>query len=181
LLSTITGSRLKTLISSPSNFQHIKHGVPPAPGHQLSVPITRREKLGILNPFFGLVVTAPDDPPKGSEWFLSPRAVPQPPSRTPTSATTMTCGRNPRALSTAGTSDLRPTSQMSGTLGSPNGSLTRVLPPHPATGRVVEKPWEEEVEHIYENGLEAYCDLEWIETLWYTLEIPPPLCLQRIC
>lgn len=62
---------------------------------------------------------------------------------------------------------IRPSSQMSETLGSP--TLTRTSAnPRPSiarrksnTWRVIEESWEDDVDYIYDNALEADCDNDW--------------------
>jgi hypothetical protein len=113
------------------------------------------------------------------ERFVSPRSAPQPPSRTPTSPLSPYFGsfpfhdqRSPNHTMTRGrgqssaSSTSRPSSQMSDTLGSVN--LTRRAsvrrPAHRRqsnTWRAIEESWEEDVDYIYDNALEADCDFEW--------------------
>jgi hypothetical protein len=113
------------------------------------------------------------------ERFISPRPAPQPPSRTPTSPTSPYFGsfsfhnqHSPNNLRTRNRGNSytsptsRPSSQMSDTLGSTN--LTRKIsmrkPAHRRqsnTWRVIEESWEEDVDYIYDNALEADCDFEW--------------------
>lgn len=60
----------------------------------------------------------------------------------------------------------RPSSQMSDTLGSPNGKRRSLVAnssaQHPASKwSTIEDSWEDDVDYIYENALEADCDLDW--------------------
>ncbi|RYN75998.1 hypothetical protein AA0117_g6162 [Alternaria alternata] len=118
------------------------------------------------------------------ERFVSPRPAPQPPLKTPTSPRSPYFGsfsfQSPRSPVTsrahgrgqspasprAAPSVSRPSSQMSDTLGS--GSIPRRMsirrPTHRRqsnTWRAIEESWEEDVDYIYDNALEADCDFEW--------------------
>ncbi|CAG5183571.1 uncharacterized protein ALTATR162_LOCUS10647 [Alternaria atra] len=118
------------------------------------------------------------------ERFVSPRPAPQPPMKTPTSPRSPYFGsfsfQSPRspvnsrahgrgqspASPRAAPSVSRPSSQMSDTLGS--GSIPRRMsirkPTHRRqsnTWRAIEESWEEDVDYIYDNALEADCDFEW--------------------
>jgi hypothetical protein len=118
------------------------------------------------------------------ERFVSPRPAPHPPIKTPTSPRSPYFGsfsfQNPRSPPTSRTqgrgqspaspraepSASRPSSQMSDTLGS-NGVSRRmsIRKPHHRrqsnTWRAIEESWEEDVDYIYDNALEADCDFEW--------------------
>ncbi|KAF1832775.1 hypothetical protein BDW02DRAFT_554005 [Decorospora gaudefroyi] len=115
------------------------------------------------------------------ERFVSPRPAPQPPSRAPTSPTSPYYGSFPfhgpqsstnpitrgrGNSSSSGTSISRPASQLSDTLGSTH--LTRRTSARQSahrrqsnTWRAIEESWEEDVDYIYDNALEADCDFEW--------------------
>ncbi|EMD67475.1 hypothetical protein GGP41_007365 [Bipolaris sorokiniana] len=118
------------------------------------------------------------------ERFVSPRPAPQPPLRTPSSPKLSYFGSfsfqnqqsppsnrtNPRAQfdvsPRAEPSHSRSSSQQSDTLGSANFARRRSVrkPSHRRqsnTWRAIEESWEEDVDYIYDNALEAECDLEW--------------------
>lgn len=118
------------------------------------------------------------------ERFVSPRPAPQPPMKSPTSPRSPYFGsfsfQNPRSPVTsrsqgrgqspasprAEPSASRPSSQMSDTLGS-FGMPRRMSVRKPYqrrqsnTWRAIEESWEEDVDYIYDNALEADCDFEW--------------------
>lgn len=121
------------------------------------------------------------------ERFTSPRPAPNPPTRSPTtprspyfesfsftsqrSSNVRTHGRkqtqtSPLTLDPNG-SLTRPTSEISEALASPDlTSRSYVQKPSAShrrsnTWRAIEESWEDDVDYIYENALEADCDLEW--------------------
>jgi hypothetical protein len=128
--------------------------------------------------YFGHAVTTPDDsaihamtPPfspsladvvEEPERFVSPRSAPQPPSRTPTSPLSPYFGSFPFH-------DQRsPNHTMTRGRGQSSVNLTRRAsvrrPAHRRqsnTWRAIEESWEEDVDYIYDNALEADCDFEW--------------------
>ncbi|KNG47213.1 pak-box p21-rho-binding protein [Stemphylium lycopersici] len=118
------------------------------------------------------------------ERFFSPRPAPQPPFRasgspnlsyfgsfsfqnqqTPLGNRTQSQGQfdvSPRAEATSS----RPSSQQSDTLGSTSvARRMSIRRPHNRrqsnTWRAIEESWEEDVDYIYDNALEAECDFEW--------------------
>ncbi|KAJ8115393.1 hypothetical protein OPT61_g2949 [Boeremia exigua] len=129
-----------------------------------------------------------EDVAEEPERFVRPRPAPQPPRlRTPTSpkafftdsfsfnnqrtSGVITRSRGNSRASPKSSSlinpTIRPTSQVSETLGSP--SSTRESPAPRATAsrrssntwRAIEESWEEDVDYIYEHALEAECDNDW--------------------
>ncbi|EOA89128.1 uncharacterized protein SETTUDRAFT_127610 [Exserohilum turcica Et28A] len=118
------------------------------------------------------------------EHFVSPRPAPQPPLKSPTSPKESYFGafsfqnqQSPVSGRTqaraqldvsprAGPSRSRPSSQQSDTLGPTSFSRRMSIrkPLHRRqsnTWRAIEESWEEDVDYIYDNALEAECDLEW--------------------
>ncbi|KAI8940685.1 hypothetical protein NX059_001954 [Plenodomus lindquistii] len=125
------------------------------------------------------------------ERFISPRPAPQPPSRTPTTPKSpyfeSFSFANHRSPPTRTRSDSqsqasshapsprcaisRPSSQMSetlGTLGATRQSSVRYTSSSNRrisnTWRAIEESWEDDVDYIYENALEADCDSAWDRT-----------------
>lgn len=128
-----------------------------------------------------------DDVAEEPERFVSPRPAPSPPTRSPRmpSFESFSFGnqRSPIAKSQNRKSSFaspkspghrssmtRPISQMSDTLGSPNltrrGSIRRAPSTRRKsnTWRVIEESWEDDIDYIYDNALEADCDFEWDRT-----------------
>ncbi|KAF2736902.1 hypothetical protein EJ04DRAFT_138509 [Polyplosphaeria fusca] len=122
------------------------------------------------------------------ERFVSPRPAPRPPLRSPMSPFSESFSfrgtqRSSIARSNSRTSSYtspktagqrntmtRPLSQMSDTLGAPASptytrrSSIRRSPParrKSNTWRVIEECWEDDVDFIYDNALEADCDFDW--------------------
>jgi hypothetical protein len=110
------------------------------------------------------------------EQFTNPRSAPPPPARSPRSPlfesfsfssnqrpslsrSNSRRNSNPRGPIT------RPISQMSETLGSPPRKSVARRPPsvrrQSNTWRVIEESWEDDVDFIYDNALEADCDFDW--------------------
>jgi hypothetical protein len=125
-----------------------------------------------------------EDVAEEPERFVDPRPAPQPPHTTSKSPSfdnfSFSKPRSPIAKSHARKSSYtspkahcqrnsitRPMSQMSDTLGSPG--LTRrcslrrapTLRKGSNTWRVVEESWEDDIDYIYDNALEADCDFDW--------------------
>ena len=151
-------------------------------GHALTTPDD--SAIHAITPPFSPILEDVDEEP---EKFISPRPAPLPPLRTPTSPKSphfdffsFSNQRSPLAKPRAranshispkcliqGTSITRPMSQMSETLAS--ASLARRGSIHRPTAnrrksntwRVIEESWEDDVDYIYENALEADCDFEW--------------------
>jgi hypothetical protein len=118
------------------------------------------------------------------ERFVSPRPAPQPPFKTPSSPKSSYFGsfsfqnaQSPPSNRThargqfdvsprAEPSHSRSSSQQSDTLGSTSFARRKSIrrPSHRRqsnTWRAIEESWEEDVDYIYDNALEAECDLEW--------------------
>lgn len=121
------------------------------------------------------------------ERFISPRPAPRPPVRSPRSPKSpafesfafsnqrspISRSHNRKSSYTSPKSSnqrssmIRPMSQMSDTLGSPG--VTRRTSVRRAsssrrksnTWRVIEESWEDDVDYIYDNALEADCDFDW--------------------
>ncbi|KAF1851162.1 uncharacterized protein K460DRAFT_29036 [Cucurbitaria berberidis CBS 394.84] len=150
-------------------------------GHALSTP-DDSAILAMTPPFSPSLEDVDEEP----ERFVSPRPAPQPPVRTPTTprsplfesfafnsqrspmSRTRVRGNSHSSTSSNQRSPLtRPMSQMSETLGSGNltrrGSIRRpsVSRRRSNTWRAIEESWEDDVDYIYENALEADCDFEW--------------------
>ena len=130
-------------------------------------------------PFSPSLADVAEEPEK----FVSPRPAPQPPMRNPISPRSPYFGsflvqnqRTPTGVSAQGQDQSyispkadpysRPASQMSDTLGSSH--LTRkssvcrpTIRRQSNTWRAIEESWEEGVDYIYDNALEADCDFEW--------------------
>ncbi|CAO2649340.1 Nn.00g067250.m01.CDS01 [Neocucurbitaria sp. VM-36] len=152
-------------------------------GHALSTP-DDSAVLAMTPPFSPSLEDVDEEP----ERFVSPRPAPLPPVRTPTTprspqfeSFTFSNQRSPAAArsrargnshtspksSSQRSSITRPMSQMSDTLGSANlarrGSIRRPSASRRRsnTWRAIEESWEDDVDYIYENALEADCDFEW--------------------
>ncbi|KAH4036579.1 hypothetical protein HBI64_172540 [Parastagonospora nodorum] len=128
-----------------------------------------------------------DDVSEEPEYFSRPRPAPRPPARSPSTPRSpyfdsmiFSNPRSPkgrrrnRALShtsprstNQGNSTSRPGSQASETLGSASfGRHSLARKPSTKrrqsnTWRMFEESWEEDIDYIYDNALEADCDLEW--------------------
>jgi hypothetical protein len=129
-----------------------------------------------------------EDVAEEPERFVSPRVAPRPPLKAPLSPRSpfvesfsfrggqrspiaRSHSRNnshtsPKSLIQQ-TSITRPVSQMSDTLGSPT-QARRSLLRRPSyvrrrsnTWRVIEGSWEDDIDYIYDNALEADCDFDW--------------------
>lgn len=153
-------------------------------GHALTTP----DELAIqaMTPPFtpGL-----EDVAEEPEMFVRPRAAPEPPvkipmvPRSPPFDSNLGSQRSPRSrmrdrgnsysiskAPSANTYTSRPISQMSDTLGTPN-LIRRESVRRPSanrrqsnTWRAPEDSWEDDVDYIYDNALEAECDFEWDRT-----------------
>ncbi|KAF2004442.1 hypothetical protein P154DRAFT_43799 [Amniculicola lignicola CBS 123094] len=121
----------------------------------------------------------------GFDWFAKPRPAPQPPVKSPKapffeSFSFRNNQRSPIARSNIRSSPFtspktvtqrnpmtRPISQMSETLGAPilarRSSIRRTstVRRKSNTWRGIEDSWEDDIDYIYDNALEADCDLDW--------------------
>lgn len=166
-----TPERLPGIQGGPSYF-----------GHALTTP-DDSAILAMTPPFSPSLEDVAEEPDR----FTSPRPAPQPPLRTPTTPRSphfetfpFNSQRSPltrtRARGNSHTSPkssihkspiTRPVSQMSETLGSTclsrRGSILRPSANRRKsnTWRAIEESWEDDVDYIYENALEADCDFEW--------------------
>ncbi|KAF2012621.1 hypothetical protein BU24DRAFT_464994 [Aaosphaeria arxii CBS 175.79] len=120
------------------------------------------------------------------ERFASPRPAPPPPARaysprsprspyfesfsfrsTQRSPISRTSSRGSPFASPKSMAMTRPMSQMSDTLGSPTFSRRPSIRRSPAvrrksnTWRAIDESWEDDVDYIYDNALEADCDFDW--------------------
>jgi hypothetical protein len=155
----------------------------PQVGHALTTPDDSAMNTPML-PFSPSLEDVAEEPDR----FVSPRPAPLPPRNraatsplspsfdsfsfsNPRSAVTQTRKRG--NSHTSPKSSLRrdpvprPSSQMSDTLGSPNGKR-RSLVAHPSAQHrasnkwsTIEDSWEDDVDYIYDNALEADCELDW--------------------
>lgn len=151
-------------------------------GHALTTPDDSAIHA-MTPPFSPSLADVAEEP----ERFVSPRPAPQPPARAPTTPMSpyfegfsSSSQRSPVARSrvrgmsqssphnsSQRSSITRPTSQMSDTLGSTNFVRRGSEKKSPATRRrsntwrAIEESWEDDVDYIYENALEADCDLDW--------------------
>ncbi|KAF2854243.1 hypothetical protein T440DRAFT_388382 [Plenodomus tracheiphilus IPT5] len=151
-------------------------------GHALTTPDDSAIHA-MTPPFSPSLADVAEEP----ERFISPRPAPQPPGRTPTTPKSpyfesfsfsnhRSSVARARSDSQSQTSPhapsprcslTRPSSQMSDTLGS--SGLTRRISVRQAasnrsrsnTWRAIEESWEDDVDYIYENALEADCDNAW--------------------
>lgn len=132
-----------------------------------------------------------EDVAEEPERFVSPRPAPAPPMRAPVSPRSpyfesfsfRNNQRSPISRSSSRGSSFtspksfsqravmtRPISQMSDTLGSPVVSRRNSIRRAPTvrrksnTWRVLEESWEDDVDFIYDNALEADCDFDWEHT-----------------
>lgn len=147
-------------------------------GHALTTPDD--SAIHAMTPPFSPSLEDVDEEP---ERFVSPRPAPPPPNRTPTSPSfdTFSFGARPKATSRASSSShispktsrgmmTRPISQMSDTLGSAGLVRRASVRRRPSirgrsnTWRAIEESWEDDIDYIYENALEADCDSEWDRT-----------------
>ncbi|CAI6333934.1 unnamed protein product [Periconia digitata] len=122
-----------------------------------------------------------DDVAEEPERFASPRPAPLPPVKTSLDNFSFTNPRSPvgkshsRMVSFSTSPNTRPSmsrpmSQCSDTLGS-SGAMPRrssgrrmSVRRKSNTWRVMEESWEDDIDYIYDNALEADCDLEWDST-----------------
>ncbi|KAF1971838.1 hypothetical protein BU23DRAFT_173853 [Bimuria novae-zelandiae CBS 107.79] len=149
-------------------------------GHALTTP--DNSAIHPMSPAFSPGL---EDVAEEPERFVSPRPAPIPPNRSsksprsPSYAPFTFSRRSPTSKSHARKDShalpkplnthnaMRPLSQMSETLPSPG--LTRrhsIRKPLAArrksnTWRVIEESWEDDIDYIYENALEAECELDW--------------------
>jgi hypothetical protein len=154
----------------------------PQVGHALTTPDDSAINTPML-PFSPSLEDVAEEPDR----FVSPRPAPLPPrNRAPTSPMSpcfesfsfsnlrpaVTQTRKRGNSHTSPKSSLRrdpvprPSSQMSDTLGSPNGKRRSLVAnpsaQHPASKwSTIEDSWEDDVDYIYENALEADCDFDW--------------------
>lgn len=171
-------------MTAPEQVSDIQGG-PSYFGHALTTP-DDSAIFAMTPPFSPSLEDVAEEP----ERFTSPRPAPQPPFRTPTTPISpqfepfpfnsqrspLAKHRNRRNSHTSPKSSIhkspttRPTSQMSETLGSaglPSLSRRGSIPRPPAnrrrsnTWRAIEESWEDDVDYIYDNALEADCDFEW--------------------
>ncbi|KAF1939293.1 hypothetical protein EJ02DRAFT_258697 [Clathrospora elynae] len=151
-------------------------------GHALTTP-DESAIPAMTPPFSPSLADVAEEPEK----FFSPRTAPQPLLKTPTSpksphfeSFTFHSQRSPiTKLRSRGhsqtspksmvqtVSNIRPISQTSDTLGSfsqtRKGSVRRLSASRRQsnTWRVMEESWEDDVDYIYDNALEADCEFEW--------------------
>ena len=144
-------------------------------GHALTTP--DNSAIHPMSPAFSPGL---EDVAEEPERFVSPRPAPQPPSRSPRSPHRASFSSNPRSPRTHARRDshvlpkqlnmqniVRPASAMSEALPSPG--LTRrhsIRKPLGArkpsnSWRVIEESWEDDIDYIYDNALEAECELDW--------------------
>ncbi|KAF2637775.1 hypothetical protein P280DRAFT_96352 [Massarina eburnea CBS 473.64] len=149
-------------------------------GHALTTP----DNSAIITPPFSPGL---DDVAEEPERFISPRPAPRPPGKGPKSPNlpsfdsfsfsnqrspiTKTHARKPSHPSPKSSSQrnsmTRPLSQGSDTLGAPAPSRKNSVRRAPSsrrksnTWRVIEESWEDDIDYIYDNALEADCDREW--------------------
>ncbi|KAF2114798.1 hypothetical protein BDV96DRAFT_85321 [Lophiotrema nucula] len=172
LSRTFSGERLPTIADEPSSIAHAVTTPDDSAIHPMTPP---------FSPALENVI-------EESDRFVSPRAAPHPPVRSPKSPRSpffesfsfrggqrspiaRTNNRNspftsPKSANQRGTMT-RPISQMSDTLGSPTLSRRASIRKAPTarrksnTWRVIDECWEDDVDYIYEHALEADCDFDW--------------------
>ncbi|CAE7007884.1 hypothetical protein CFE70_001516 [Pyrenophora teres f. teres 0-1] len=166
-LTTVTTPELPGIQEDSSYF-----------GHALTTPDDSAIHA-TTPPFSPSLADVAEEPEK----FVSPRPAPQPPTKNPVSPRSPYFGsfllQNQRTppyvnaqsqgqsyISPKSDPFARPESQMSDTLGSSH--LTRkssvrrpTIRRQSNTWRAIEESWEEDVDYIYDNALEADCDFEW--------------------
>lgn len=178
-LSPTRGGHLPTMEEEPDSV-----------GHALTTPDN-----SAIHPFTPCFSPGLEDVAEEPERFSSPRPAPQPPvmaARSPRSSspdyfafnTHSTIARSqsrkssctsPKSSSQKQGSS-RPTSQMSDTLGSPGLSRkhsikrTSTVRRKSNTWRVIEESWEDDIDYIYDNALEAECDFDWGQASEQTFE-----------
>ncbi|KAJ4302868.1 hypothetical protein N0V90_001759 [Kalmusia sp. IMI 367209] len=153
-------------------------------GHALTTP-DNSAMLAITPPFSPGLEDVAEEP----ERFVSPRPAPEPPIKSPRSPRSPSHEsfsfnqrspiskahnrRSSHALpkqSNQKQGITRPMSQMSDTLGSPGLTRRHSVRKAPSTRRksntwrVIEESWEDDIDYIYDNALEAECDLDWEHT-----------------
>ncbi|KAF1957585.1 hypothetical protein CC80DRAFT_47780 [Byssothecium circinans] len=154
-------------------------------GHALTTP--DNSAIHAMTPPFSPGL---DDVAEEPERFVSPRPAPRPPvksSRSPKSPSfdnfsfsnprspiAKTHSRKPSYPSPKSfchsSSITRPISQASDTLGSAGLSRKNSIRRAPSTRRtsntwrVIEESWEDDIDYIYDNALEADCDFDWDRT-----------------
>ncbi|KAF2463715.1 uncharacterized protein BDR25DRAFT_106650 [Lindgomyces ingoldianus] len=168
------GEKLPPITDEPGYF-----------GHAVTTPDDSAIHT-ITPPFSPDLENVPEEPDR----FHNPRPAPHPPirsSKAPKSPSFdsfsfRTNQRSPRSRSNSRVSPFaspkntqrspmtRPISQMSDTLGSPTLSRRNSVRRAPAarrksnTWRAIDESWEDDVDYIYENALEADCDYDWDHT-----------------
>ncbi|KAF2262065.1 hypothetical protein CC78DRAFT_326324 [Lojkania enalia] len=172
LSPSVSGEMLPTILDDPDDV-----------GHAVTTP-DETAIHPVTPPFSPSMEYVPEE----AEPFVSPRPAPRPPVRSPKSPNvaffdpfalrnnqrtpiSRSHNRSPftSPKSTAQRGHMtRPISQMSDTLGSPinlsrRSSIRRVPPTRRKsnTWRVIEESWEDDVDYIYDNALEADCDFDW--------------------
>jgi hypothetical protein len=149
-------------------------------GHALTTPDD-----SAIHPFTPPFSPALEDVAEEPERFVSPRPAPLPPNKSPKSPRSPShryfpsSPRSPVTKSHARRdsnvlpkqlnvqSIMRPSAQISETLTSP-GLLRKCSIRKPSnsrrksnTWRVIEESWEDDIDYIYDNALEAECELDW--------------------
>ncbi|KAF2176275.1 hypothetical protein K469DRAFT_607634 [Zopfia rhizophila CBS 207.26] len=170
-----TGEMLPPIMDEPDNVGHAVTTPDDSAIHTITLPFSPDLK------------NVPEEP----ERFFNPRPAPSPPVRSPKSPkspafesysfrssqrspisrsqTRVSPFTSPKSLSQRN-SMTRPISQMSDTLGSPTFTRRRSVRRSPTvrrksnTWRAIDESWEDDVDYIYENALEADCDLDWDHT-----------------
>ncbi|KAH7116996.1 hypothetical protein B0J11DRAFT_442839 [Dendryphion nanum] len=152
-------------------------------GHAVTTPDD-----SAIHPFKPPFTPGLEDVAEETEKFISPRPAPHPPAKTPMSPRSplfdsfsfRSTQRSPIVRSSSRgssytspkstnqrTTMTRPISQMSDTLGSPVQSRRQSIRRASTvrrksnTWRVIEESWEDDVDYIYDNALEADCDFDW--------------------
>ncbi|KAF2795777.1 hypothetical protein K505DRAFT_359870 [Melanomma pulvis-pyrius CBS 109.77] len=163
LSPALADNKLPTMTEEPS---YVAHAVT-TPDDSAIHPMT--PSFPSFSPDLGDVAEEPEE-------FTNPRSAPHPPprspkspffdsfsfnnnQRSPVSRPNSRRNSNPRGPIT------RPISQMSDTLGSPSRKVSIRRAPSVRrksnTWRAIEESWEDDVDFIYDNALEADCDFDW--------------------
>jgi hypothetical protein len=153
------GDKLPSMTEEPSYVTHAVTTPDDSAIHPMTPP---------FSPDLGDVAEEP-------EQFTNPRSAPHPPPESPmrpsfesfsfssTQRSTLSRSNSRRNSYTRGPMT-RPISQMSETLGSSRKNAACRAPSvhrQSNTWRVIEESWEDDVDFIYDNALEADCDFDW--------------------
>ncbi|KAL1608419.1 hypothetical protein SLS60_003361 [Paraconiothyrium brasiliense] len=175
-LAPLSPTRMGALLSSMAEE-------PDYVGHALTTPDD-----SAIHPFTPPFSPGLEDVAEEPERFVSPRPAPLPPAKSPKSPRSprspsrgsfSLSQRSPVAKSHARRDShvlpkqintqniMRSTTQMSETLASPGLSRKYSIRKPPSarrksnTWRVIEESWEDDIDYIYDNALEAECELDW--------------------